>query len=75
MPGDLAIRSQLANAERRRKAHPDDLAAQAAVDDLRSAYKASALADHIKRVVETAPPLTDAQRDQLAVLLRGGAAA
>ena len=31
------------------------------------------LADYIKRVVDEAPPLTPAQRDRLAVLLRGGA--
>jgi hypothetical protein len=30
------------------------------------------LEDYIKRVVDAAPPLTPAQRDRLALLLRGG---
>lgn len=34
--------------------------------------KAARLADHIKRVVDAAPPLTAEQRDRLATLLRGG---
>lgn len=34
--------------------------------------RTAALAEHIARVVDKAPPLTDAQRDRLAVLLRGG---
>lgn len=38
----------------------------------RQNLKAQKLAAHIKRVVDEAPPLTDAQRDELAVLLRGG---
>jgi len=37
--------------------------------------KAERLADYIERVVDAAPPLTPAQRDRLALLLRGGAAA
>lgn len=36
---------------------------------------ASRLADYIARVVDAAPPLTPAQRDRLALLLRGGEAA
>lgn len=33
------------------------------------------LEDYIKRVVDTAPPLTPAQRDRLALLLKGADAA
>ena len=33
---------------------------------------AAKLADYIARVVDAAPPLTPAQRDKLALLLRGG---
>lgn len=36
-------------------------------------YRAEVLAEHVRRVVDTAPPLTPAQRDRLAALLRGTA--
>jgi hypothetical protein len=36
-------------------------------------YRAVALAEHIRRVNEAAPPLTAAQRDKLAGLLRSSA--
>lgn len=36
---------------------------------------AARLAEHIKRVVDAAPPLSDVQRDQLALLLRSGSSA
>ena len=35
-------------------------------------YAAERIAAHIEKVVASAPPLTDAQRDRLAGLLRGG---
>lgn len=35
-------------------------------------YAAAKLADYITRTVEAAPALTEAQRDRLATLLRGG---
>jgi hypothetical protein len=37
--------------------------------------RAERLADYIKRTVDAAPPLTNAQRDRLALLLKGGGAA
>jgi len=40
-------------------------------DELAAKFKAGRLAQHISRVVDSAPPLTPAQRDRLAVLLRG----
>jgi hypothetical protein len=36
--------------------------------------RAARLEDHVRRVVDEFPPLTDAQRNRLAVLLRGGGA-
>lgn len=45
------------------------------VGDAQRDLRAATLADHIKRTVDAAPPLTADQRDRLAVLLRGGAAA
>ncbi|MFX4286288.1 hypothetical protein ACQBJO_12930 [Janibacter sp. G349] len=40
--------------------------------DLRRDHAAEKLAEHIAKVVATAPPLTVEQRDRLASLLRGG---
>ena len=36
--------------------------------------KAARVEDYIRKVVDSAPPLTPSQRDRIAVLLRGGAA-
>jgi len=41
-------------------------------DELARDYAAAKLEDYITRTVNAAPPLTPAQRDQLAMLLRGG---
>jgi hypothetical protein len=61
------LASLTAQVSRNPKAVPaEDLAAA------RRAYITEKLADHITQVVESAPPLTDEQRDRLAVLLRGG---
>ena len=50
-----------------------------ASDDAAREYATARLADFIERTVSSAPPLTDEQRDRLALLLRpsssGGAAA
>ena len=42
--------------------------------EARRELRAAVLADHIKRAVDEAPPLTVDQRSHLADLLRGGAA-
>jgi len=42
--------------------------------ELRRDFAAEKLAEYVKRTVDAAPPLTPAQRDRIAVLLRGGAA-
>lgn len=44
------------------------------VTELRRQLKAERLAEHITDLVDAAPPLTAAQRDRLALLLRGSAA-
>ena len=46
-----------------------------ALVDARRDLRAERLADHIRRVVDEAPPLTTEQRDRLALLLRGSDAA
>ena len=38
--------------------------------DERLSLRAERLADHVQRVVSQAPPLTEAQRDRIAALLR-----
>lgn len=43
-------------------------------EDLARDYAAAKLADYIKHVVDAAPPLTDEQRERLALLLRPSAA-
>lgn len=70
-----SIRAKLANAERRLKADPTNLALRAEVDRLRAEYRSEALREHIERVVAGAPPLTSDQRARLAVLLSAGTAA
>lgn len=57
-------RSQIAHAV---KKNPD-----ADTTELRRQLKAERLALYIERVVDAAPPLTTAQRDRLALLLKGG---
>jgi len=41
------------------------------VTDLQRQLKAERLAEHVAKVVSQAPPLTPAQRDRIAALLRG----
>jgi hypothetical protein len=40
------------------------------IDEHRRELRAERLADHIRKVVDSAPPLTDDQRAKLAALLR-----
>jgi hypothetical protein len=58
------LRGQLAN---RSRFHPDE-----DHTELRAELKARRLEDHIRAVVDSAPPLTAEQRDRLALILRGG---
>lgn len=62
-------RARIAALTRSRSADDPDLV------NARRNLKAERLADYITRVVDAAPPLTPAQRDRLALLLRGGVAA
>lgn len=55
-------RSQIAHAKR---LDPD-----ADVTDLQRKLKAERLEEHIRRIVDDAPPLTDEQRHRLAQVLR-----
>ena len=57
-----AERARIAALTRHHKDDPEVIAR-------RQAFKADRLAEHIRRVVDTAPPLTAEQRGQLATLL------
>lgn len=60
----LKLRSRLAHAA---KNDPD------AVEAARRDFEAARLADHIRRVVDEAPPLTAEQKSRLTALLHNGA--
>lgn len=62
-----AERARVASLTRSRTPDDPDLV------DARRNLKAARLEAYIEKVVAEAPPLTAAQRDRLAVLLRGGA--
>ncbi len=67
-------RAAIARAVLARKRRPDDAQAQARVEELRVAYRVSLLENHIRRLVETAAPLTEDQIRRLSVLLNGASA-
>ncbi len=65
------LRAEHARAVMAHKRNPSEVT-RVAAEQLRTAYTEAKLADYIKRTVDAAPPLTNAQRDRLALLLRGG---
>jgi len=65
-------RAEVARAERQVKHHPDQPEHAERATGLRRDYAAEKLADYVAQVVAQAPPLTAAQRDRIAALLRGG---
>ncbi len=65
-------RAKLASATAR--ADRDPRAAES-LDELRREYRFLTAAEYVKELVDEAPPLSVEQRDRLALLLRGGAAA
>jgi hypothetical protein len=71
--GWTSHRARVASLTRSRRPDDPDLI------DARRDLAAERLADHVRRVVDTAPPLTDEQRNRIAALLRdtsgGGQAA
>jgi hypothetical protein len=66
-------RASLARAERKAK-RSGDPADRESAQATRAEYAALKLAEFITRVVDEAPPLTNEQRDSLALLLRPGGA-
>lgn len=63
----MTYRGRVAALSRSRSADDPDLT------EARQQLKAEGLAEHIAKTVAEWPPLTTAQRDRLALLLRGGA--
>ncbi len=62
-PAEKTERARVAAMRRHRPNDPK-------TDELAARFKADRLAQHIRRVVDSAPLLTPAQRDRLAVLLQ-----
>lgn len=62
-------RSELANLS---KKHPPS---SPEIQEKRLELRALKLEDHVRRVISEAPPLTEAQRQRIADLLRAGGAA
>ena len=67
MPTWQQERGRIAGLSRDRAPDDPDLI------NARRNMRAERLAEHVAKVVAQAPPLTAAQRDRIAVLLRGGA--
>lgn len=67
MSGWTHERARVASLTRSRTANDPELV------DARRNMRAARAEDYIRKLVDSAPPLTDAQRDRLAVLLRGAA--
>lgn len=65
-------RHQLGRAAALHRFHPDQVDA---IADAKRQAAVITLEDHIRRVVAALPPLSQSQRDKLALLLRGGDAA
>ncbi len=67
MPSWQHHRARVASLSRDRAPNDPEIIAE------RRNMRAERLADYVAKVVAEAPPLTPAQRDRIAVLLRGGA--
>ncbi len=65
------VRAKLANASARATTDPQ---AAAEVENLRRQYRFLGAEDYIKKLVAEAPPLSETQRDRLALLLTNRAA-
>ena len=68
MPEAHSLKQMRADIARASKRTGDPISAA----DKRRDYAAAKLEDYIRRVVETAPSLTDDQRSRIASLLQGG---
>ena len=60
-------RTKRARVAAKRRHHPND----PETDKLAAEFKTDRLAQHIQKIVDQAPPLSQSQRDALAILLCG----
>jgi len=67
----MSVRTTRARVAALSKHYPDG---SPSLTGARRDHAAEKLAEYVKRTVAEAPALTSAQRDKIAVLLRGGAA-
>jgi outer membrane protein assembly factor BamD (BamD/ComL family) len=74
MSTEVELRAAIARAGRVVRRNPDDREARETLARLRAEYHTVRLGEHIRRIVAEAPPLSDEQREGLALLLRGTAA-
>lgn len=63
-------RSEILVASNTARATPDDPDAAEILERARADYAAATIADYVQRVVAEWPPLTEAQRDRIALLLK-----
>ncbi len=70
----LDLRSEIGNASKRAKKYPNDPDTLEQLRRARRDYAAAAIEDHIKKIVDGFPPLTDEQKSRLSLLLQGVAA-
>jgi hypothetical protein len=63
-------RAQVASAAAKAARNPEDPGLATVVEERRRDYRVVTLEEHIRSVVDQAPPLTAPQRDKLAALLR-----
>jgi len=72
-PRRTTARAALAAAHCEARRRPDDAEAQRRAEDRARNYRFVSAQEYIERLVASAPALTPAMRDALAVALRGGA--
>ena len=71
-PQRSAARAALGAAHAQAQRRPGDPAARAQAEERTREYRYVSAEEYIAALVAAAPPLTAAQRDRLACLLRGG---
>lgn len=69
----VLARAKNARAAKALRQAPNDPILQEQANTARREYREAMLAEHIRKTVDAAPPLTSEQRDRLAVLLRTSA--
>jgi hypothetical protein len=69
----VAALSYAVSAGKRQPDDPELAEARAALIEARRGLRAEQLAEHVRKVLAIAPPLSDEQKERIAALLRVGA--